>query len=711
MKNCLTKLYQGFGKTKLVLALLAIGVYLALVCLAGGNLLEFFLVGLAITFYILLPGRFWRKLLKLDSFLPNYEFPLTLLLGVGSFVALYCVCMRLNLLLVLRILPLLLGAAGLFLWRLPRKPLQKKVCLPGPSQTLLLVLTAGLIFMYGFCGVTKAAHPSEVGQILLNQDFLWNVGNAESFLIQFPPQDIRFYNVRLTYHYLTEMVTACLSLVTGVSCYNILGFYQQPFTLAALIACLYSFAHFFYREKDGRPQEGKSLLFVFSMFLFGCASLWKILPNGYSSFWNNNLQHLITNINSQTTAIIFLSVFTALFLQSAAKKFRIGVIPALVVLASFVLLCFAKGPVAAIVACAVALCVLFLLFQKKAGWQGAGLALALGGTFAVIYFFMFSSGANTSMAFTLFGTLEKGYFGNLLRYFKQVNYNGYQIAGVVFLVVQTVLMLPASMLLFVHGAWNNLKKLFHLDAPALFCTACAMGGLLAFFLFNHPAMSQVYFFLMAIFFFNLLAVQEIDYLKVSLPQSTRFKTMVHRVWVACVAFFAAVGLITAGFNYVNLGGSGVRQLLFNYDVLEKYPYSCVMTADDEQAALWLRENTDATQCRFATNRIHTGARAEGISNLYSALSGRQGFMEGFQYAVTNMGVSAQVVNERLAVQEILFSASSTPQQILKVCEEYGITHILYSRQMAGDEAQLKNFPCVYSGPDVRIYEVASSSEN
>ena len=696
------RIYEGFPRCKLLFGVLGALGWLALTLLAGGSLTGLLLTAAAAVFYFLLPGRTWRRLLRLDAFLPDFSLPLSAVLGIGSTVALYCFAMRLGMLWALRILPPVFGLAGLALYRPARPALS-----PGAKtdRCALALLLGALLFVYGWAGAVKYTHPAVAGEILLNQDFLWNVGNAESFLIQFPPQDIRFFNVRLHYHYLTELIAACFSLVTGVACYDILAFYQQPLLLGLLVECLYRFGCFYFR-KDGETDHPRALLFVWSLFCFGCAGLWKLLPNGMSPFWNSNIAHLITNINSQTTAVIFLSIFTALFFAAADRRFRIGPIPFCMIAATFFLLCFAKGPVAAIVACAVVLTVLFLLFEKKANWRGALLAVVLGAMFTVIYITMFSSGANTSMRLTLAGTLEKSYFQNYLALWYKTSLRLYRIMLVVLVPVQTLLALPAAIPLFVHGGWRNLKQLLRLDARQLLPTACAVGGLLAFFLFNHPAMSQVYFLLMAVFFFDLLAVEELAHL--SLPDEKAAKhlpRLIHRVWLWGTAALACIGLITAGFTYVNLCGSGLRQLLRNYDVWEKYPYECVMTADDEAAAAWLRENTDAATCRFATNRIHTGGRLEGISNLYSALSGRQGFMEGFQYAVTNMGVSEKAVAERLTVNDLLFSADSTAEEILAACREWGITHILYSRQMIGDESQLTALPCVYCGPDVRIYAV------
>ncbi len=721
MTGRLTQLITGWQKTKLVLALCACTVFLVLLCASGGSLWAFLLVGLAAVFYIVLPGRFWRRVLRLDDFLPGYAFPLDLMLGVGTLAVCLCVAVRLDMHWLLQLVQPACGIAGLAVFRSDNCPLctlkqngfaglwaRPRAWFTG-QRLLLVLLTAALLFVYGWCGAVKYTHASVAGEILANHDFLWNVGNAESFLIQFPPEDLRFYDVRLTYHYLTEMVTAALSFVTGVTCYDILAFYQQPLTLCALVACLHCFGCFFFRREDGTPHTGKALLFTFSPFLFACASLWAILPNGWSEFWTTNIIHLVTNINSQATLIIHLTVFSALFLQAAKQKFRIGFVPFAAIAASFALLCFAKGPAAAIVACAVVLTVLLLLVQKKAGWRGILLALAVGGTFLVVYLTMFSSGPATSVSLSPAGTMEKCLFGDYLFALKAVDYNRYRLMLAVLVPVQAVLMLPAAMPLVLAGACKDLRRLFRLDGDILFASACAAGGTLAYFLYNHPAMSQIYFFLLAIFFLNLLAIRQLHRLPVWWSALTgrcaALRTALRRGWVVCIAALAAVGMLTAVFTYVNLCGSGLRQLLRNYDVMEKYPYDCVLTADDEAAALWLRENTDADICMFATNRIHTGARNEGVSNIYSAISARQGFMEGFQYAVTNMGVSEAVVNERTAVNEALFSAQTDAQTIRTLCERYGITHLLFSRQMAGDESQLQAFPCVYNGSDVRIYEI------
>lgn len=82
-------------------------------------------------------------------------------------------------------------------------------------------------------------HPAAAGAAALDRDLLWNVGNAEAFCKAFPAQDIRFAGVRFSYHYLTELLTAPLSLVSGASCYDLFAFFLPPVFLAGEIAALY----------------------------------------------------------------------------------------------------------------------------------------------------------------------------------------------------------------------------------------------------------------------------------------------------------------------------------------------------------------------------------------------------------------------------------------------------------------------------------------
>jgi len=174
-----------------------------------------------------------------------------------------------------------------------------------------------------------------------------------------------------------------------------------------------------------------------------------------------------------------------------------------------------------------------------------------------------------------------------------------------------------------------------------------------------------------------------------------------------VALCAAVGVATTGFLYVHMLGSGARQILRNMGLSEKYPYALVVTAEDEAAMQWLGENSEP-DALFTTNRIHTGPTREGISNVYSAFSGRQGYIEGFQYARSNMGVPVDEIVRRLDVNGRIFSAETPPEDIPAICREEGIDYVVFSTQMNGidvTDTQLSALELCWDTPDMRIYRV------
>ena len=694
MLTGIKKLYNKY----ITLIILAIGIftYISLTLISGGSGWELF--GFSIHIFLLI---FWPGVLlthffsKLSGFVKENEGFSIILFGIGFFAATYCVLMRVSMLGGFSIrVGYWLWIFALILLQFSGKLLREKTAafysytvktVFELKNMLWLLLFAVLLVVFSFTYVVKNAHPTVAGDIILNQDFLWNVGNAESFGIRFIPEDIRFVGVQLHYHYLTELIAGALSLATGISAYNILGFYFGPYIIIALIYSIYTFGKNFYA---GNVKKAK--WFTFALFTFGCASLWKILPNGQGLFWNTNVYHLVSNMNSQGTAIIFLCIFSSAFLYCMRTRFQVKLIDIGILLISFFMLCFAKGPVAAIAVCAASITLVWLFLQKKVNLKGFITAILLGGMFIVVYNLFFSSGANTSVRFDIWRTMEFTYFAPYLQWVYDRNLYIWYVALFGAMLFHTFCMAPFQFFLYGGGLCNDVKKLFKIEGDKLYANAAAVGGMFAFYLFNHPSMSQLYFVFLSLFFINLLAIDRIDQLHIK------------KISTKLVVVFACIGLITNAFLYINLVGSGARQFARNTGIIEKYPYEFVMNADDEQAMQWLRENT-GNDIIFATNRIHTGRAQEGLSNLYSALSGRQAYMEGFKYALTNMGVPEDVIIHRLEVNNALFNVGTPAEELQRLCENSGITHIVYCEQFWGDEGQLAYFELVYESDTVRIY--------
>lgn len=681
----LCRLRDGFVRTKLFCCAACLLLYLLLVRICGAGLWGIFVFAVCTAGYLYLPGRFWAHVMGMDTVFPAYAAPLGILLGTGFLAALYCVCMRLGLLWLLRMLPPVLGLLWLLFLRGPltdpRKTL-RAVCRDGAFLSFA-ALWGVLLVLFALQISVKNAHPAAAGEIILTQDMMWNIGNANSFAIAFPPQDIRFSMVRFSYHYLTELILGTLALVSGISCYDIFVFYAAPLTLTALLVCLLALGRCFYPKE---PEKARC--FLFCLFFFNCASLWTALTNGRGIFNNTNLMHLITNINAQGTAVIFISIFSILFIEMARRGFAVSVRYLLCFLGSAVLMCFAKGPEAAIVVCSFAITMVFLLFRKPKFSRALPALAGVPALFAIIYFTIFSSGTNTSIHFG-FRTIEDSSVGTWLAGLSGVTkLNAASlILGALLL---TFCMQPFQFPLYCRALWRDVRRLWQLAPERLFAHGAVAGGFLAYFLFWHPSYSQLYFALLAILFMNLLTAGEL---------STVHTRPAKAFFTSC----GAAGLATTLVLLINFTGSGLRQFARNLDIIPKYPYVSTARAGDEEAALWLRAHTPQTAV-FATNRIHSMANAaDGISSLYSAISGRQAFMEGYTYAVTNMGVSEPVVREKQKINAALFNKDTPPDQIDAYCAAEGIDYLLYSKQYPGDTQQLAPYTVVFENDDTAIY--------
>jgi hypothetical protein len=352
-----------------------------------------------------------------------------------------------------------------------------------------------------------------------------------------------------------------------------------------------------------------------------------------------------------------------------------------------------QRPIGAITAIATALTVILLLVQKKSNIKGAIFALTVAGVFFALYKYFFSRGAATSMNLSVSGTLSKGVFAPVIRkLFPYGNRNEHFFICFLLMAAHTFLMAPFQAFLYGIRFVKDIKNLLNLDGESLICHSCLAGGFLAFYIFDHYAMSQVYFAFLGLFFLHLLAVGEID----SLKNKKHLKYLGRAL--------ATVGILTMGIMYVNFCGSGLRAFLKNIGVTPKYQYSAMVTAEDEESMKFLQKHSDKTAV-FATNRIDTSPYSnDGISNIYSAFSARQAYMEGYAYALTNMGVPYYVVEQRQKINAAVFNSETSPRQLKHIVETAGITHIVYSAQFSGSTEILeKTFEKIYDRGSVKIY--------
>ncbi len=682
------KLYYNFNKTKMLFCAFLLLVYAIIVSLSGGNVLEMFIFVLASGAFVFLPGYLLYKSFRLENYIKGFAYPLIFTLGCAFFTITYIIFSLLNawfLHYVLLIMLVVIFYKNIKKQNLLQNTFNIKNLALTPNYTFLFLLSTVLLFVYAFVGVVKYAHPNVVGEISLSQDFLWNVGNAQSFKLGIPPMDIRFDGVQLKYHYFGELLIAAFSVVTKISEYNLIAFYSQSLFLPTLVISLNLMGKYFYK------QVFKANIFTALIFILSCLSLHKILPNARSVFYNNFIQSVLTNVNSMAIALIFLCVFAVLIANIKAKEYKVNLLYYFVLVLCFVLLVFSKSPIAAILAIAI-FCTLIVMLAVKRKFIKCEIFiyLFLSALFLIIYILYFQQGANTSTGFNFYYSIELGYFGNILHRISVEYASLYPLAVFFLIIVQSFCMLPFTLPLFICSGIKALRNIKKQSAWHLICYACAIGGIVAFFSTYHEAFSNLYFFYLASFCTCFIAVDYFDFKKPNLKN---------------IVFYALLllSLITSMFLYINFLGSGLRQLLFNYNILPKYPYEFIVKSDDENAGIYLKSVMQPGDI-FTTNRVHTGA-GEGLSNVYTAFSGMQAYMEGFKYTVSNMGISSDYAMQRYNLNNALFSGELTHEQIVQKCEENAIKYIVYSTQFEGSVAQFDNLQKVYNSDTVYIYKL------
>lgn len=670
--------------------LLCAGAFLAACRWAGASLAGAALFAGLAALGIWLPGRALARVLGADK--AGLSATAGAVFGLGLWAVVTALASATGLHGLVWALPVA-GAASLFAVR---------ESVPRPDAFRALVRAALLLACIAVCAVPNA-HAEALGAVVPNHDFFWNLGNAQSFLQGLPPQDLRFSGYVLTYHWLSELLAAGFAMA-GVPLWDALAFYLPALCLCLLTGALAECGALWF---DSRK---KTAVFFGLTFLCGGAGLWKIFSYGRCPFWNLSVYHLISNVNGMGLTTLLLAGFAAgvWALWNNPRPWLWAFTAA-----AFALLCFAKGPVAGVAALAFGLAALVRLAFARTKQNGAVLlfaALVLAG-FGVLFRVFFSAGASSKIEFSLFGTLEKSYFTNFVALLRAKSPLLAAVCAPAFMLAQTVCFAPASTPLFLAGAVRDVPRLPKLSGPRLFFTACAVGGFAAFFLFDHESMSQMYFAFIGLFFANVLAVQNLDGF---LAFCARRKKVLAAGCKACAACLVLVGLAGGIFTGAQMARDGLTASTGEAALADAKDLA--LTAAEEEALTWAGEHLPA-DVLLATNRSHTGVAKEGLSNVYSGISGRPFYMESFKYAVSNLGVSPAEVDKRVNQMKTLFGPAETAGDAAQLCREIGVGAVVYCKRAVEKgwditeqtnpslfaQSAVDGFETVYENDDVTIF--------
>lgn len=667
--------------------------YIGIITVCGADPLAMLRFFIAAVFWLILPG--W----SLAAILAPRASSLSLFVivyGAGFLAAVQCIAARFGAFWLIWLIPPMVGLSGIaYRFRNQQGVFHRigslvRSLLSGPWGTLW----AGLCLAYAICCSAVNPHPLQAGAAALDRDFLWNIGNAEALMRNFPAEDLRVSGIRLAYHYLTELLWAALARVSGAKLFDVYFYFAGPLFLIAELLALQVLASCCWPEHRWAKSRYLALVFGFS-----CLSMWKVLPNGLSLFGNTLLAHLITNVNSQATALPFFAGAFCMYATLARNGMRGNGKQWLALFVSFALLCVAKGPQAALLLCGlVAVSALLLLLRRIYFLPTLGGLVGLGLIFAALYKFLYAAGTG-SMEFSIFAMRETLVYrvlspltDKLCTLLPGSGYFWLLCLGV----CDTFCMLPFQCMLCLYALPAAFHRLRQPDPARLLAAALSVGGMLAYHLFYHSSSSQIYFALLAMLCLSLLAAGAPE----RLPHGWK------RIPVVLTG---VAGLITTICLVFSFTGRAVPSIAACIGLSSSPTSDMAVTSGDETAMQWFRENSSPTDI-FTTNRISgTPSMIDAISNVYTGLSGRQAYLEGWTYAATNMGVSKEILDYKRWINEELTGGTLTGTEARKLAEEEGIQWMILAKAWPGN-APNDVFP-VYENKDVAIYRFDQVGEN
>ena len=261
--------------------------------------------------------------------------------------------------------------------------------------------------------------------------------------------------------------------------------------------------------------------------------------------------------------------------------------------------------------------------------------------------------------------------------------------------------------------WMRKKlRLFHeiTIEEMLFC-GTAICGLIAFFLLGIQGASQVYFFITACIFSDLIGIQ---YLADNYQKMHIWKKGI--VWA-----MVFVGLCT-GLSYgAYQTKMGVTKAVQSYrrenaGLMPAYDY---VTEDEINAMNWLRENSPEDAVVAYNRQVKSPDYIDGTEQplpnqytarfySYTAYSERQAFLGGWSYMARTPEMQ-KMLRERYLVNRALFSPFCSNRR--ELMEANGISYLVASEYIgSGTELDDHDLMTVYRNRDMVIYKLKETKK-
>lgn len=646
-------------------------------------------------------------------------------LGIICNVALYMVCYGFRIRWALFIFLPITSLAGLIFFIQDMR--FKRQCSLKVSWPLLTAFIFVLTVSFFSISMPNAS-PSILGGSYSYVDSIWNIGNINSLVLNFPPKDIRMSGLPFQYHYLPSMFRAIVSIVAHIRADRVFFVFTQFISIPFMVFSLDAVAKKLF--KNHNHTWTAIPVFYFSI----CASsifLVLIGPGGYFSSvqWAHYLP--VPNGMDFATPFSLAAVLTIIKLY-ASKNNNLFYYASMVLFVSATT--FSKGPVGILLAgMSVGLIIVHWLQKKKLSksiFICLGTIVALSAT----YLLAFDSTATGSVSKIDIGNLARGgdlwpilivpmiqnsfnfleSMGLSFASSEQVRNVSIRILSYLYIPIHFIGYFPFVGVPFLAQVKMFFKKYKTFPTPTIIIIGMAGGGIVLANTFAIEGIGQRYFILGATAYVVIAGLSWISEHYAGLKKSTKKWLLFSLI----VSFSTTFIIYTSPMNttiYNPRNGLSTAWAILNHRQNENLTRHNSITNAEYEAMLWLQENT-SPDCIIATDRhyyypleVYADVGFYEATTLsryfyYSAYSGRQMFLESWGYM--NRSVEARKkVEQRLLINESLYIPDNSNR--VNIMKEYGIdyliiSHFIHPVLLLEDQ----HLTLVFSNQDIQIYQLS-----
>lgn len=517
------------------------------------------------------------------------------------------------------------------------------------------------LMLHALYGIFPFAEAQRLKAWTYNQDMLWSIGNAAAARFGFPFQDLRVAGLTLNYHFGNDAVAGILSRAAGCSAWHGLCFYWNGAVLVLAVLGFACVGRRFFARSWGAC--------CVAPVVYLCSTHGSGLPF-----------YVFSNANAQDTACLALCGLLLLIVHAGemdGRGVRIWARSLAAGLLCFSAACMIKSTVGLLVLLGLLSAVVVGAFTHQTRMGHLALLLGGGCGFGIVYGLVLSRAVN-NLVFTEFSNLL-GLPAAYWRFFPLL------------LLVMYFVSLPDSLLRFRT-----------LPLPRLCVNAIAIGGMMAYVLYNHYSASQVYFALTAVPCAVFCAMPTAE--RLWAWAQSRLSRYRKAVWaVGAAALCLCFGLqCYQDRGYLRTGAQAVLRCM---NMRESAAQELTVTDENWQAAMWLRENTLPGDVFLSNRNNRQKESGDGIFHFYSAASERFCYVESYRYAF-DYDARYHEIRRRLETVSDAIYYTLPQQEAFALARAENIQYIVVDRLVS--DAPQWDCPPVFENEYVSIYRSDAS---